>query len=65
MIGAEYGPQPIKTFHKALQQKLSPPLSLPPRKHFASATKVQMLVDVELSGMWDASSVVIAVLGVT
>jgi hypothetical protein len=56
-------PQPIKTFHKALKQKTSPPLSLPPRKHFASATKVQMLVDVELSGMWDASSVV--KLGVT
>jgi hypothetical protein len=59
MIGAKYGPQPIKkTFHKAFKQTLSPPLSLPPRKHFASASKVQMLVDVELSGMWDASSVV-------
>ncbi len=63
MIGAEYGPQPMKTFHKALKQKTLPPLSLPPKKQFASATKVEMLVDVKLSGMWDAGSVVM--LGVT
>jgi hypothetical protein len=63
MIGAEYGPNRLKLSTKHSNRKLAPPLSLPPRRNFASATKVQMLVDVELSGMWDASSVV--KLGVT
>ena len=58
-------PNRLKKLSTKQQAATSPPLSLPPRKHSAGAIKVQILVDVELSGMWDASSVVIAVLGVT